>query len=229
MERTDVTETQLKYKPVNCGTYVDGIPIDLYSIIHRRLDIIEDLLNMGCTFSSVDENGCGALHLSAKEDTNMLYTIFTNTTSHHLFDKSNRTPLHHAVIHGRRNHYSLLREQLFDQDNNGDTPLHLAVRKGCIYSVQQLMELCPPTPYRFYAHYLKDEASVLSCIVANNKRETALTYAVTHAMLDIIKVLAYYPLLIDEKIDGKSAKDHTVVLARSKKDVALEILKLFNR
>lgn len=228
VERSDLTESQLKYKPISPTTYVDGVPIDTYSVINKREDLIAQLVQMDCGFSSVDTNGCGALHLAARDNTNSLYTIFTNTTYHHLYDNNKRTPLHYAVIHGQRNHYSLLREQVFDQDDQGDTPLHLAVRKGCIYSVQQLMELCPAHPYRYYSYYLMNEASVLSCIVENNKHETVLIYAITHGMIDVIKVLAYYPLVIDEQINGKSAKDHTIYLARSKKDVALQILNLIN-
>lgn len=225
-DRQDFTENQLRYKPITCSTYVDGIPIDIYSVREKRHDLVEQLIGMNCQFLNTDKNGCGALHLAAKHNTNMLYMIFTNTSAsnHHLYDNNLRTPLHYAVIHGHRNHFSLLRELLFDQDVHGDTALHLAVRKGCIYSVQQLLELCPALPYRYYSYYLLDEVSVLTSIVENNKHETALIYAITHEMIDMVKTLAQSPLLIDDKINGRSAKDCTVALARNRKETALKIL-----
>lgn len=228
VNRIDMTENQLKYKAITPDMWVDGVPIDLYAVVNERDDLVQQLVDMSCSFASVDENGCGALHLAAKHNTNILYTIFTNTSTHHLSDNHGRTPLHYAVIHGQRNHYSLLHEQLFTQDTHGDTPLHLAVRKGCIYSVQQLMELCPELPYKYYSYMTSPEQSILSSIVANKKHETALIYAIQHEMVDVVKTLAVYPLLIDDKVNGKSAKDHTIYLGRSKKDVALKILNIIN-
>ena len=45
-------------------------------------------------------------------------------------------------------------------------------------------------------------------------------------MSDMVETLSKYPLLIHEKINGKSAKDHTIYLARREKELALRFIKL---
>ena len=93
-----------------------------------------------------DKEGMSALHISANEGhVNVMRTLITKCPyTCELLDKKSRTALHLAVKGGKRDAVAILLEELAfrdlinEQDEDGNTPLHLAAING-LYPILMML------------------------------------------------------------------------------------------
>ncbi|GMY20739.1 protein ACCELERATED CELL DEATH 6-like isoform X2 [Fagus crenata] len=130
------------------GDVCGRIPLH-YAAYYGDTEVVEQFLEKNISLAyKKDEEGMSALHISAKEGrVNVIRTLFTKCPyTFELLDNKRRTVLHLAVESGDIDAVKIFLEKkasqdiINEQDEEGNTPLHLAAINGCYEILTMLVD-----------------------------------------------------------------------------------------
>lgn len=105
------------------------------AVYNSRVEIARLLLENGIDYYCLDENGLGPLHIAgAKSNLEMIHLLEQYQIDFNQVDQMGRTVLHHAVIGRNKKVIKYLVEMhpelLIREDQNGNLPIHYAIKMG---------------------------------------------------------------------------------------------------
>jgi len=225
-----LTEQELRYKPMTPNMTVEGLPAAVFVVKSGNAGLIQQALDSNVPFNIPDQSGKYPLHYAVHDETICKMVLSAPRVSAGCADRSKMTPLHYAVTMGI-DCVKLLKDGIFYQDANGDTPLHLAVKMGNHDLVSAILNEINGVPviYHLYLIIAPMAAMMTSkCLmisyITNSCGHSALVEAVRKHDMKMLGILMKYG---DASYDtgGGSAIDHAVKLGRTDNDLGVALLK----
>lgn len=225
-----LTEDELRYKSLTPNMTVEGLPAAVFVVKSGNIDLIQKALDSNVPFNVPDKTGKYPLHYAVQDEAICKMVLGAPRVSVGSVDQSKMTPLHYAITMGI-NRVELLKDGIFYQDANGDTPLHLAVKMGNQELVLAILNEINSVPVTYHLHLIIAPMAAMmtsKCLmisyITNSCGHSALVEAVKKHDINMLKILMKYGDASYNAGNG-SAIDHAVKIGRKNNGLGVEILK----
>ena len=226
----ECSEQALRYKPMTPNMTIEGLPGAVFATRSGNADLIQRALDSNVPFNVPDKSGKYPLHYAVHDETICKMVLSAPHVSSGCVDRSKMTPLHYAITMGI-DRVNLLKDGIFYQDMNGDTPLHLAVKMGNAELVRAILDEINSVPFTYHLYLIIAPTAAMmtsKCLMisymTNTCGHSALVEAVKKHDVKMLEILMKYG---DASYDtGRgSAIDHAVTIGRTDNVLGVALLK----
>jgi len=186
------------------------IPIQCYAVRGRH-KVLFDYLIANVTFNVYDAQGDTPLHYAASLSSSYYMKKILQVLNTQYPNQMLRTPLLVAVLHHRYDYIRPLRFAMYDYDKSGYGPIHYAIQQRDKRMIKLLISLSPPlpkhwvftmcTPKEYHLNYFPNVESL-----------PPLSMALQNLDFELVDMLVRLGADIDAVYNGKSPKDHMVII-----------------
>jgi len=204
------------FKTIDLNTTIgrEETPLVIFIVRGNYRTQFQILSDRGAKFNIVDFYGNSPLHYAAERKCDFIRHLMDKGLDPCLRNKHGLTPLHIAVNNKHYEYVYHLKNAMFVTDNNGDGPIHYAIKNGDIKMIHFLILNTPSLPMSWLLTYSEPKEYHLDYF-ANGSDITPLSLAIDTMNVHVIASLVDHGADPKAKHKGKSPNDHIAKIRRT--------------